>query len=245
MKCVPRTSDPYTYLREVVHSLQGWLEDYTAIRTMDMLDWQAASGIEGPLLEIGVYGGRYFSLLLRAAKHGERVVGIDTFQYISKEAVAETLAALTDTPPMLVSKPSTQCTAEELLDYLGAAPRFVSIDGSHDFQDVFWDLRMTEKILSARGIVAADDFLNPLTLGVNEAINLFFCTPRSLSPFAYIANKLFLCRPPMVDTMMDVIEQKVLADTVEPRSKRFREEGAKARHFVEQVMWRRKFLTIP
>jgi len=240
------SSEQNKYLRDIVHKIPGWLEDYTAIRTMDMLDWQVNEGIRGSLIEIGVCNGRYFSILLRSANQtGEQVVGLDTFQWVNEEIVRAAVNNLSIPPPIFIRKPSTQCSARELMGILKAPPRFFSIDGSHDYEDVFWDLRLAEDILSPGGIIAADDFLNPMTLGVNEAVNAFFSTPRSLAPFAYIANKLFLCRPPMASKMMEMIENYVRADQLEPRSATFRENDARDRNSVEVTIWRRRLLIIP
>lgn len=245
---VPTFADPYRFLDEQVHPLLGWLEDYTALRTMDLLTWQESAGVAGPLFEIGVYGGRYFSVLYRSAiRNGDQIVGLDTFQWIPEDRVRASLEPLAaaGTRATFIAKPSTDCSAGELLGALGAEPRFISVDGSHECDDVFWDLRLCEEILAPKGIVAVDDFLNPVTLGVNDAVNRFFATPRNLAPFAYVANKLFLSRPSMVAEYMKTLEAVVVADQREPRSATFREQAAKWRGWVEQKMWGRTFLVIP
>jgi hypothetical protein len=47
-------SDARRFLDAVVKKIPGWLEDYTAVRTMDLLSFQESQGINGPLLEIGL-----------------------------------------------------------------------------------------------------------------------------------------------------------------------------------------------
>lgn len=54
----------------VVEKTEGWLIRFTSLRTMDILDFQRDKGISGPLIEIGVFCGKYFSLLARAAREG-------------------------------------------------------------------------------------------------------------------------------------------------------------------------------
>lgn len=240
------TPEQYQFMKENVHRIDGWLEDYTALRTMDLLEWQFKRQCRGPLLEIGVFAGRYFSILARATEQfNDRLVGIDTFQWISEETVRANIANLDRGQIRLIKKSTTDMTAEDILVELNGPVRFISVDGSHEAVDVLHDLEMAEKIISDSGIIAADDFLNPLTLGVNEAINKFFFTPRRVTPFAYIANKLFLCRPEMAQELREFVEGVARIDTVEPRSKTFREEAAKGRHFVEATMWGQKFLIIP
>src|ERR1700760_1930638 len=66
----------YDFYNNVVCNIPGWLHQGTAIRTMDMLEFQETHGVTGSLLEIGVMCGRYFSILIRSAtRTGSRVVG--------------------------------------------------------------------------------------------------------------------------------------------------------------------------
>jgi hypothetical protein len=238
--------DNAAFLKDVVQTVPGWLEDYTALRTMDLLDWQERSEIGGPLLEIGIYAGRYFSLLLRSAlRTGDAIVALDTFQWINEKTVRSHLSKVArDHHAQLVKCFSTDMGASDLLQMLGGKPRFVSIDGSHERNDVFWDLRLAEEILALKGIVAVDDFLNPLTLGVNEAVNLFFAQPRNLAPFAYIANKLFLARPTSAGEIGKALEAIVEHDN-DPRSQDFRKRAEHGRHHVEQRMWGHPLLILP
>jgi hypothetical protein len=214
---------------------------------MDLLDWQEHNDLTGPILEIGVFAGRYLSVLLRAAKRkNERVVGIDTFEWVSEKCVIKNLHhAVPEVSAILVKRRSVECDVNWLRKLLLAPPRFVSIDGSHEAEDVLWDLDITDQLLAPQGIVAVDDFLNPLALGVNQAVNYFFSTPRQLAPVAYIANKLFLTRPPLAATVRGVIEATIAADDVEPRSRSFRQQLANARHNVEVKFWDMPLLVIP
>ena len=236
--------DAYAYLERHTNSIPGWLENYAAIRTIDLLDWQEAQGVRGPLFEIGVFAGKYLSLLIRSAvRTSDRVVGLDTFQYVTEPALREHLGSTPGAERLeLIAGMSTNFSATDLMGRLGDRPRFVSIDGSHACDDVFWDLMLVEQILAPKGIVSADDFLNPLTLGVGEAVHRFFASPRNLAPFAYTANKLFLCRPAMGDTYRDVFERFVMEDLREPQSANFRERLTHGRHHVEQLLWGRRVL---
>ena len=200
--------------------------------------------VRGPVVEIGVFAGKYLSLLIRsAARACERVVGFDTFQYVSEQSVREYLAPVPGGDLVeLVSGMTGDLNSRDLMDRLGDKPRFVSIDGSHDCVDVFWDFSLAEQILAPQGVIAADDFLNPLTLGVGEAIHKFFATPRNLAPFAYTSNKLFLCRPAMTDVYRSLFERCVVQDERELQSANFRERLTHGRHHVEQPLWGRPVL---
>jgi hypothetical protein len=237
------------FLETVVHPIPGWLDDYTALRTMDLLEFQETSGLGGSLLEIGVFAGRYFSILLNSARRSEAaIVGLDTFQYVKLSDTMQHLQASGlanyDNLKFLIGA-SSEWSAPRLLPELGQPARFISVDGSHEKGDVFWDLRISEELVSTEGIVALDDFLNPMTLGVNEAVNAFFQQPRNLVPFAYIANKLLLSRPLWADRYKLHLEQISMNDDSEPRSRTFRDNLKNGRHFVEINLFGAKILIWP
>jgi hypothetical protein len=237
----------YEFLREQVHKVKGWLNDYAAIRTIELLDWQEARGMSGPVLEIGVFAGRYFSILLRSAvRTGSVAVGVDTFQWVPLDTVRTSLATIegSDTA-IFLSQPSTYLSGADLLTALGAKPRFISIDGSHDCDDVVWDLRLAEDVLAPEGLVSVDDFLNPMTLGVNEGVHRFFSQPRNLAPVAYTANKLFLARPFFASSYRTAFQELVVADDIESRSEEFRKRLKLGRDKVEGRMWGHPILFAP
>jgi hypothetical protein len=239
--------DDYSFLHEHVNKVPGWLEDYAAVRTMDLLALQEREGTRGALLEIGVFHGRYFALMVRSAvRTQEQIVGLDTFQYITVDAVREILAPLADPHSVrFVQRRSSDVSAPELLQILGTQARFISIDGSHERDDVIWDLQLSEELLASAGIVAVDDFLNPITLGVNDGVHRFFAHPRNLVPFAYTANKLFLCRPGAAQKYTSAFEALVVGDQREQRSAAFRVNLPDYRQNVEQLLWGVTLLVVP
>lgn len=238
--------DNLQFQDDVVDKIQGWLTRVTSLRTMDILAFQEENEINGSLLEIGVFCGKYFSLLARSAyATNSKLLGIDTFEWTSESRVHEALALSAETASAKVTlwkKLSNECSPNQIISFLEVRPRFISIDGSHDCEDVFLDLELSEQILSSNGIVAVDDFLNPLTLGVNEAVHKFFLRPRVTVPVAYISNKLFLSHRSMADKYKEAIEKFILADHTDPQCNNFREALSRARHQVEQPLWSHKVL---
>jgi hypothetical protein len=240
-------ADNYKYLHDYVRPIPGWLNDYAAIRTMDLLTWQEQNGVHRPLFEIGVYLGRHLALMLRSAlRTGDSVVGLDTFQYAPLDTVKTGLTQIADPDSIIwLQTYSTSCSSRQILQLLGGEPRFISIDGSHERDDVVWDLRLAEDILAPRGIVSVNDFLNPITLGVNDGVHNFFAMPRNLAPVAYTTNKLFLCRPGQAASYRQAFEDAVMADQIEPRSATFRQSLTQGRHLVEQNLWGKPPLVVP
>jgi hypothetical protein len=239
--------DDNAFLINVVHGIPGWLVDYTALTTMDILKFQEKSGISGSIFEIGVYAGRYFSILLRSAlKRHSAIVGLDTFEYVDQDHVLASLRSVSADygKIFLIKGPSREWNARDLIAKLGEPARFISIDGSHDKLDVLWDLRLAEELTSKEGVVAVDDFLNPTALGVNEAVNQFFLQPRNLVPWAYLPNKLFLARPAWAYRYKTFLEETVLRDEVSSESNRFRENSNKGRHLVDVGLFSEKILIV-
>ncbi|MEM6609320.1 MAG: class I SAM-dependent methyltransferase [Pseudomonadota bacterium] len=217
--------------------IHGWLEPVTARRTTDILHWQGARGISGNLMEIGVMCGKYFSILLDSAeRRGNTVLGIDTFQYTNTARVdqemtkvfGEAIKARYDLWECMSSK----VNAAQIIASIGH-PRFISIDGAHDYENVYRDLCLADAILAVDGLVAADDFLNPLTLGVNQAVNAFLSQPRHIVPVAFIANKLFLAHRTQAACYRDAIEE-IFTNATDAQGAGFVERASHGRHHIEQ-----------
>jgi len=225
------------FLRRVTSCLEGWLTDDDAAVTADLL--RAQEGWEGdaPLVEIGVYCGKYLSLLLAsAARTRSRVLGIDTFQFKDPAAVSaglERLAAELMPWLSLHQGSSRELTAESFLALLGRPARFISVDGSHEHADVLHDLRLADAALAPGGLVAVDDFLNPLAIGVNRAVNAFLETGPSLAGVACGPNKLFLARPSQAARYRQHLEGHLLASPA-AHGQLFRSRLATWRGLVEQ-----------
>ena len=235
------------FLQTTVAPLRGWLDDYTALRTMDLLALQARRDIRGPLVEIGVYAGKYLSVLLRsAAAQGETVFGVDTFESISADEVRANLGPdATEERLTLVAQPSGALTPIVLFRMIGGqGPRFFSVDGSHEAPDVHHDLTLADAILAPNGVIAVDDFFNPLTPGVNEGVHRFFHSTRNLAPFACLPNKLFLARPYVAGVYRARLEEIISADN-DLLSLRFRRARERARHLVERPLWGHPMLLVP
>jgi hypothetical protein len=224
------------FFKRVTEPLQGWLLPQAAIRTLDLLDWQVANRVRGGLLEIGVFCGKYFSLLLHSANAAkEKILGVDTFEFAPQNQVLDLLGrnGADARRVQMIQRSSADVTAAEIIACLGGSARFISVDGSHLKPGVLNDLRLSDQVLSDQGIVAADDFLNCLCMGVAEAILAFLPASKSwLVPFAYIPNKLLLCRPAMRDTYAKVLEAALLAHPYDAIGEQFKNTHGQDRNKV-------------
>lgn len=206
------------FLDGTVDKIDGWLLRPAAHLTIDLLRNQRAFAAERPILEIGIYQGKYLAILLNEAKlSGSPVLGVDTFQFITPEEVKAGLARHFDNLSILAMHkgPSNELTAHDYISRMGGRPRFISIDGSHMAPDVLHDLNLSAEIADDACIVAIDDFANTMTLGVNEAVARFMIADggQHLSPFCFCANKLFMCRPHFRPTYLQWAESFIRQHT--------------------------------
>ena len=230
----------------VVDSIQGWLHKITSLITMELLSLQERSGNIEPVVEIGVYKGKYFSILARSATlTNSKILGIDTFAFSNEHEVLENLKVSNEISLeniILWKKFSGQCNAKEVIKEVKENARFISIDGSHECEDVYFDLLLCEKLLSRTGIIAVDDFINPMTLGVNEAVNKYFMGSRNVVPFAYISNKLFLSHKSKALDYKNFIESILPNYSEEVEVKTFMNNIKQSRHMIEQKIFKNDIL---
>jgi hypothetical protein len=99
-------------------------------------------------------------------------------------------------------------------------------------------------VLDEDGIIAVDDFLNPLAIGVNRAVNAFMESGAKLEGVAYGFNKLFLSHPAAGSRYRDFIETMLQKETAAPQGQCFRERLKEWRGLVEQDFFGRPLLLI-
>ncbi|MFK7751616.1 MAG: class I SAM-dependent methyltransferase [Sedimentitalea sp.] len=231
------TDTPIDPFYQKIEAIQGWLDPTAGQRTIDILNWQCSAGIKGDLFEIGVFCGKYFAILLDSAlRNGDKVLGVDTFEFAPPERVKTELQTVfgkdVSDHIQLWQRPSSTLQDRHLRNTIGL-PRFISIDGAHDYENVFRDLVLCDRIIAPRGLIAVDDFLNPMTLGVNQAVGAFFAQPRNVVPVAYISNKLFLAHCSSHDAYRKAFEH-IIVNADDKRSEIFRARLKNGRNHIEQ-----------
>lgn len=193
-----------SFLVARVRPIPGWLHDEAALLSAHLVRAQRQMDIAGPTLEIGVYEGKYLSVLYELSQPDERVVGVDLFvgaliKQPAADKVRSHIAAACgeNTRLKVVIEDSLKLTGERLSREIGSAgARFISIDGGHTRELVLHDLEVACPLLQPGGILALDDAFNHTTPGVIEAIAEYFVkrSPR-LAPFALCYNKMFVTTP--------------------------------------------------
>jgi methyltransferase family protein len=222
--------------------VEGWCMDDAALLTVCLMQAQTKSGYDSAILEIGVYKGKYLSVLYnRAQRTAQSVVGIDTFQWSSREDVVSTFASLFGSVEHLglVTHDSSRLEPAHVMEMLGGRrASFISVDGDHAASVVRHDLILSKQVLSEGGIIAVDDVLNPKAIGVSEGFYRFFLESgeQSLRPFAYCANKLFLAESPYDEIYKKAIEALPEDMPNLPMVQEFNRQLRLGRHYVEQEL---------
>ncbi len=195
---------------EAFRGIEGWMSDEAADLTRRLFEWQRGMRAVTGVLELGVFKGKYLSLLASLAQGtGAPVVGVDAFtsrigeqippadqDYARNAAVATIMAmAPRSAPPTLLIAFTADIGAAALQELCPGGYSFISVDAGHLASDVAHDLALVETLLGERTIIAADDAFNAQTPGVMEALcRHFIGNPgTALAPFAWAGNKLFLC----------------------------------------------------
>ena len=200
----------HQFVRDKLYRIKGFMHPTDAYAFVNLLDDQAQRGVEGHVGEIGVFYGRSFALLGRAArKTGDQAVGIDLFDIDGQRASVErtlTSEGLGETCTLL-AKPSEQIDPNNLVARFGRS-RFFHIDGGHERHHLLADVALAEAILAKDAIVVFDDFMNPQYPDLSAAIidtlrekaDVFGC-------FGITRAKLYVCRRGMEDLYASVLAQ--------------------------------------
>ena len=195
---------------DAFRGIDGWMADEAADLTSRLFHWQRSMQAVTGVLELGVFKGRYLSLLASLAQGtGAPIVGVDAFTSRVGEQIPEadrdyardvalaTVAALAPggMPPTLLVAFTADVDLGTLRGLSPGGYSFISVDAGHLAADVQADLAMVGQLATEHTIIAADDVFNPQTPGVMEGLCRHFAThPRTvLAPFAWAGNKLFLC----------------------------------------------------
>lgn len=231
---------PNPFIDEIVSSIPGWLVRDAAYLTRFLLKAQESVTV-GSVMEIGVYGGKYLSVLYEASRTDpscRTVLGVDVFTSIPQSEVSKLVNSACGERDRLdlVAADSTKLTPNFVLERLkGLRPRFVSIDGLHTAAGVHSDLTLVEKLVAPSAIVAVDDFLNPLAIGVCNGVFSYFLTNTSgLVPLVYSSNKLYLCTRASRARYQTVIAEYATSHLFLPSVLDYNSRLERGREWVEQ-----------
>ncbi len=198
----PRKSAVDTYISTGIMQIPGWFSRTDAAIFTLIDEIQRELGLQGDLLEIGVYLGKCAVLLGYLRGVDERLVVCDPFEaevqpelnraenstYYSDlrvDGFVRNYQRFHDELPEIIVEPSSQLRPDEL----GRTFRFIHVDGSHLFDEVRADIELTRKLLKPGGVVSFDDVFAPHAPGV-AAATWQACANAGLTPLC-VSGKLY------------------------------------------------------
>ena len=147
------------YLSGPFIDIHGWLSRHAAATWDILLCEQERAGIEGDLVEIGVYKGKSAALLALHARESETVHLVDSDIWPSITEAEANIRALHSQVSMLATQ-SQSLAYSSYVQPLLRKVRFLHIDGEHTYHAVMQDLETARRIVSNDGLVCLDDFFN-------------------------------------------------------------------------------------
>ena len=192
------TDDDVEMITKHLPKITGWLDENCAYFSTYLLNYQLVRGVHGPILEFGVYHGKYMALLLHSEKkRGGWVGGYDIFSQSHCDTPMTHFKDIfgTDEGAAVWQANSRDLTPQMVLENIGFKPRFISVDGDHTPEGTEHDLQIAANVGMDEVIIAADDVLNSNAIGASEGLYRFLLQRSGdFVPFSYAYNKMFLCR---------------------------------------------------
>ena len=194
---------------------------------LDVSHMQWKHGVFGSVGEVGVFQGRYTSVLAAVTQTnaGERLFAADIFQQKTALSVelgtykpflqSMKLAGFTLNPTLpenklyLFSNSSVFLSKNLFLKHDLPAFRLLSIDGGHVRPIVLNDFEKAACVLEKGGIIVFDDAFHPMQPEVRTGIKDFFDMygATAFLPLVASHNKLFVCTADFYDNYMGYIRK--------------------------------------
>lgn len=237
---MPIARNDIEFLNSTFKTIDGWCIDEAAWLTTHLMRTQQASGRIAPAYEIGVYKGKYLSVLANCLRPPDAfTVGFDLYEWVPVDEVRSILTSAFGSMDgiRLVVGDSTKMNAKFVIDHLdGHRASFISVDGCHDPDPVYSDLVLAEATVQPWGIVAIDDFVNSAAIGVVDGAMRFLHTSGTqLVPFCYCQNKLFLSSKDLAPVYSDEVFRFCEENPHLPRAKALVDiKASKGLHWVKQ-----------
>src|SRR5262249_5991667 len=191
---------------EAFHHIQGWYSFDAALMFMAYHQILSRHTPAADVLEIGVHHG--LSAIAIASLRGARarLVAVDLFENLQDRNISrsgegvlslfrQNFESFYPDPRFLevLVRPSTELRPRDL----GFGFTFCNIDGGHSRAETLSDLRLCHAISVPGGLLALDDYFNPLYPGVCEgAVEFMLQHPGALRPLAIGYNKVLFQKTP-------------------------------------------------
>ena len=202
---------PYT-------SVVGMSSQFAASICCGLLRIQTAAAIQGPVVEIGAFEGRFFIALAKALAPGEVALGIDLFDWPNPQVQDRFIAncdkhGVPAEHRVVWKTDSRTMSPDDILAKLGGKrPRFMHIDGEHSRAALKADLERATAVMAPEGLIVLDDMLHPgyptLMVAVHEYLERHpeMCVLAVIDRETIVAaTKFVLCRKAWFKTYEDAL----------------------------------------
>jgi len=195
------------YLAQSYERVRGMSSRFAAAICGYLIRRQSALGIDGELVEIGTFEGRFFIAMALGLAPGEKALGIDRFDWPDAGVEGRFLAncaahGITGDCYLSWKADSREISSEGLREKLGGRPvRFVHIDSHHSGECLTNDLELVSPVLHREGIICLDDMLHPGYPMLVAAVFDYFARHREMRLLCVVdredivaAPKFLICR---------------------------------------------------
>jgi methyltransferase family protein len=187
-------------------SIEGWFDPDAALMFMAYNQLIAAVGCAGPVLEIGVHRGLSAIAVASLRGEGQPFFAIDLFEDLqsqnvshsgggSKAAFLNNMSRFYEDTSFVRTITAASATIEP--EDLGSGFSFCHIDGGHSATETDQDFALACRILAPGGLLALDDYFNPMFPGVCEgALRFRNRNEGAVLPLAIGFNKVLFQKLP-------------------------------------------------
>jgi Methyltransferase domain len=196
------------YLNSFQH-IRGWFVFDAALMFMAYNQFNAAAGIAGDTLEIGVYHGLSAIAIASLRGVGRRTYAIDLFEELQggeaygsgasyRRIFEDNMKSVYGSLDSIVTV--TGASGKLKPSDFGQNFSFCHVDGGHSPEETCADLQFASDILLPGGLLALDDYFNPQHPGVCEgALEFRRKNDGLLRPLAVGYNKVLFQKAPHTD----------------------------------------------
>jgi|LakMenEpi03Aug12_release.lakeMendotaPanAssembly.Ray.scaffolds.fasta_scaffold491725_1 hypothetical protein len=199
-----------TFIDRRLYRIRGFMHPSDAMAFAAIMTFQAERGWQGAHAEIGIFYGRSLALMaFDAAQRASRVLGIDLFDIPGQQAYVDRRMGELGLAGQVTlhAGSSLEPAAVQALETIGPV-RLFSVDGGHELVHIANDAELATSVLSARGVIAFDDFMNAQYPDLSRGI-LSFLESNSdrIVPFAITRAKLYCCPPQVYDDYFSALSR--------------------------------------
>jgi hypothetical protein len=190
--------------------IEGWFTNLAVVTSQSLFAFQDSIGIKEDYLEIGAWHGLSAGLWFANASQGEKIWVVDLDPHDELVKNLERFGAKCSVPYELIIGSSATRLCPEFVNEHWRALRLIHIDGDHSEAGIAIDLEITRPMLSQRGILIVDDFMNIRFPQITNVVFDFLHRYRhEFSLLVCGGNKAFIVKAKFYDAWYDYCDNNL------------------------------------